>query len=185
MNNVEVFKNELRNYLYYKNRLKVIEIDIRSIDKANTMSTDDAEKEKYKILSKYSKLLVRLDQNLEETFIKLTGEKAIRYDVEPSSYNEELSEQIRLGLIDKYELQLIEFRNELSKTEERIRKESAWLKTVVDRIEYVLIKMPKEIREVCMDIYCGDKTYKEICDEVYLTEGGLFKVIEREIDKVL
>lgn len=184
MNKVEAFKNELRNYHYYKaenERLsKIYEIQ-------SSLVGEDNLKERFKLLKEFFKPLIRIEQDLDETFTKLTGFHAIRYDKEPSAMNEELSMEMKLELIDKYNELLTKFQVNMIYAEENLIEMMNRVSRQVNYIESVLNELPNDLKELCVDIYCNGKTYQEITTRgtIYYTDAGLFKIIERELDKIL
>lgn len=189
MNKTEAFKNDLRNYLYDKNSLIKIKFDINNINKINKeKNSDEKQYKKFSILKDYSKKLIMLEQDMEQTYNELKGVKAIRYDKVPlHSSNQSQIEQRRLNLIEIYHNKKKLFKEELNKTEKYLYTEYDYFSKKVNRTESALVKLPKDIRNICLEIYCGDKTYQNIIKDgdVYYTDAGLFKKIEKELDNIL
>ena len=182
MKKVEIFRNELRNYLDYKELLG----NYRSMyETQNKLKSDDVYNERFEVLKKFNKSLIPLEKNLDETFTKLTGFKAIRYDIEPGTFNENLSEQMKLELVDKYNLQLIEFKDALDIAEKNLLLEIDRLKLNIEHIESIIHQLPNDIKNACIEVYCEKRTFMSKSKDLYYTDTGLFRRLERELDRLL
>lgn len=173
MNKVEAFKNELRNYKYYKSVLFNYE---------NAYNDEELD-----ILEQFNSKLKDCDLKLDEIWVEMTGVHAIRYDKVPSSTNEELSMERKLDLIEKYNELLSLQKKEKKIAKDKLKNEIARIKQNIKKIENVLNSMPKEIACYCVKVYCDKYTYQQLVmsGTVYWTDAGLFKAIERELDKLL
>lgn len=136
MDKVEAFKNELKCYKYYLQKIK------------------------------------DLDEKIEVNFYEKTGVKGISYDKIPSHPSEEAIANFRLTLIEKGDKLVME--------RERIANQ-------IKHLEDIVNQMPKTLRNACIQIYVHGRTYIEVVNSgnVYWTDAGLFKAIERELNKLL
>lgn len=182
MNDIEAFKNELRNYHYYKNLYKKYS---NIYDEEIKLPNEDAQK--FKLLKAFYPKLVDEEAKLDGIFTQLTGFHAIRYDKEPSIMSEELSMEIKLDLIDKYEAQLTKYIVAIEYAEATLISEMNRLSNSINYIENILKQLPKDIAKVCVDVYCYGKKYEYIasCSGMYWTASGLFRYVERELARVL
>lgn len=179
MNNIEAFKNELRNYRYYQNyieELKTTSLKLLKIDDCN---------EKFELLKTYSKELVECEQELDATYTQLTGFHAIRYDKEPSAPNEHLSEMIKLDLIDKYNVLLKQFEKLIDEAETKLYKEMERTQANINRIESILIRLPNNYEKTLISIYCDGSSYEKQKRKANYSKSGLYQAIEKELLKIL
>lgn len=182
MNNVEAFKNELRNYHYYINVYK----KYSKIHK-EVITLDNEDTAKYVLLKSFNDRLKVEEGKLDEIFTKLTGFKAIRYDIEHFSISEELSNEMKLDLIDKYNVQLAIYNKALKEAENNLVEEMKRIKTQIDYIENVLMKVPDKIAKVCIDIYCNGKKYEDISNgnNVFWSASGVYWNVNKELERAL
>lgn len=182
MNNVEAFKNELRNYHYYKGIYKTYS---EIYDQVIKLGNED--KDKFRLTKQFYPRLVDEEAKLDGIFTQLTGFHAIRYDKEPSAMNEELSMDIKLDLIDKYNEQLTKYIVAIEYAESVLISEMNRLSEAIKHIEDVLKQLPNDIAKVCIDVYCKGKTYESISsgDNMYWSPSGLYKNVISELEKVL
>lgn len=120
----------------------------------------------------YLEKLKELDEKIKLNFYEETGVKGISYDKIPSSPSEEA--------IANYRLTLIEKGDKLAKERERIYNQ-------IKHIEDVVNKLPKTLKNACVNIYVFGKSYTSVVNsgDIYWSDAGLFKAIERELEKLL
>lgn len=128
-----------------------------------------------KELSCYQYYLLKLkeiDDKIALNFYEKTGVKGISYDKIPSHPSEEALANYRLTLIEQGDVLM----------EERQR-----IYNQIKHIEDVVNKLPKTLKSACIKIYVYGKSYQQVVNsgDVYWTDAGLFKAIERELDKLL
>ena len=124
-------------------------------------------------LNNYKHRLKELEDKLDTLFYNLTGVKAVRYDLVKGMSDYQQIELIKLGKIDEYNGQ-----------KEVIDKEISRLKSNISYIETVLNKMEPSIKEACIQIYCHNKTYKQVASTMFISSSALYKKVENEIKKV-
>lgn len=136
------------------------------------MNKVEAFKKELNCYKYYLQRLKELDEKIEVNFYEETGVKGISYDKIPSHPSEEAIAHHRLTLIEKGD--------KLAEERERIYKQ-------IKHIENVVNQLPKVLRNACINIYVYGKTYNQVVNsgDVYWTDAGLFKAIERELEKIL
>lgn len=119
-------------------------------------------------VAKRDELLKELDDN----FYKKTGLTGISYDRIPTNSGEEAKLQYRLELIEQGDKLALEL--------DRIEKQ-------IKHIEDVVNKLPNTLKKACIKIYVNGSSYLQVAnsDDVYWTDAGLYKAIERELNKIL
>lgn len=184
MNKVEVFKNELRNYHFYKSEYKRLEHIYQ--EESKLLKEDDC-LDRYRLLREFHKPLIDIEKELDGVFTQLTGFHAIRYDKEPCHISEELAMEIKLDLIDKYHEQLTKFMVNLQYAEENLIEEMNRLSKNINKIEKVLKQMPEDIANVCVGVYCKGKKYEDIVNNssLYWSASGIYWNINKELERVL
>lgn len=120
----------------------------------------------------YVNKLKELDSQIEVNFYEKTGVKGVRYDKAPSHPSEEAIANFRLTLIEKGD--------KLVADRERILNQ-------IKYIDGVLNQLPNDIKKACVSIYVQGKTYCQAVNsgDIYWSDAGLFKAIERELEKIL
>lgn len=120
----------------------------------------------------YLKQLKEIDDKIDANFYAETGVSAISYDKIPAHSSDEAKIQFRLSLIEKGDKLAIE--------RDRIYNQ-------IKHIEDVVNQMPKTLRSACINIYVHGKSYQQVVNSgnVYWSDAGLFKAIERELNKIL
>lgn len=171
MEKIDAFKNELKNYHYYKNVLN----DYIQAYEENDKSILEAQWPRLKEIA----------LELEATYVRMTGVSAIKYDKLPSSFNPELSQQLKLELIEKYNYLLKEYAKEKKTARSYLKLEIERLTANITKIEKILNQLPKEIQEWCLLLFCERTTYKALSKKVAYTDVGLIKKVNRELEKVL
>lgn len=184
MNNIEAFKNELRNYHYYKT---IYEKYSHIYEEQSKLTSDDDMLDRFKLIKQFYPRLVDEEAKLDGIFTQLTGFHAIRYDKEPSSMNEELSIELKLELIEKYNQQLTRFKVALNYAESILIAKMNRLSEMIGHIESVLKALPKDIAIVCVDVYCNGKKYEDVSNgnNVYWSPSGVYWNVNRELERVL
>lgn len=182
MNSIEAFKNELRNYHYYKNLYKKY-----SSIYDEEIKLDNEDTQKFKLLKQFYPKLVKEEAKLDGIFTQLTGFHAIRYDNEPIIMSEELSMEIKLDLIEKYNQQLTKYIVAIEYAESVLISEMNRLSEAIKHIESVLKQLPNDIANVCVEIYCKGKKYEDVSNgnNVYWSPSGIYWNVNKELERVL
>lgn len=120
-------------------------------------------------LKAYYRSMVELEEETERLFYELTGVKGLRYDRQPTSYNQQMSESYRLELIEKLE---------------QIEKEKDFTREVIDRYEKQLNRLPDDIRVMVVLLFIEGKTFREVSEMVGYSDHGLYYMIKKEIEKL-
>lgn len=120
-------------------------------------------------LKAYYRSMVELEEETERLFYELTGVKGLRYDRQPTSYNQQMSESYRLELIEKLE---------------QIEKEKDFTREVIDRYEKQLNRLPDEIRVMVVLLFIEGKSFREVSEMVGYSDHGLYYRIKKEIEKL-
>lgn len=120
-------------------------------------------------LKAYYKSLAEIKDEIEKLNYDLTGVKGVRFDRQPASYNQSLSEWYRLDLIEKIESK---------------EKELDYTELAIKRYEANLKRLPKEIRYAVKQIFINGETFAETGEKLGYTDAGLHYVIKKEIEKL-
>ena len=120
-------------------------------------------------LKAYYRSAEQIETDLELLWYELTGVKGIQYDKQPSSYNQSLSENYRLELLDKIEQK---------------EKELDYTRMVIDHDLRQLNHLPSNIRELVELIFIQGKTFAEVGKMVGYSDRGLHYIVKREIEKL-
>lgn len=137
------------------------------------MDKVEAYKNELKNYKYYQERTKELMLDLDDLWYELSGVKGIRYDKEMSnSYNESLSEQRRLDLLD----QIARKESEL----DRIGKQ-------VDYVNKIQQMLPQEIGKACIDIYVNGMSFEKVAvdNNLYCAPSTLYYQINRELERVL
>lgn len=184
MNKVEAFKNELKNYYFYKNELKRLN---NILDKTNALDrkNDDDAMKLDNLLIPFSNWLKEISNQLDATFVQLTGFKAIRYDAEPSMANEELSTQMKLDLIDRYNKQLDERKRAWLLAESTLLEDIERITDNLNHLDAVLDRLPPKIKAVCLDVYGKGYSYESMVGTTYWSVSSLYREVYEALEKAL
>lgn len=184
MKSVEAFKNSLKNYYYDLEQQKKLSKLKENVEEAlKGKEYEDA----IKLLMPFNKELDRLDKELDGTYTKLTGFSGISYDKQPSSYNQELSEYMRLELIEKYN-------SLLKKADYEIVQGIVNLNLAITRndnnilfVESVLNELDDEIRYIAIEVYAKGRTMEDVSDDkqVYLSKSGIYWAVNNKLESIL
>lgn len=136
------------------------------------MTKTEAFKKELSCYKYYLAKLKELDNEIDANFYKETGVSAISYDKVPTHSSEEAKAQFRLSLIEKGD--------ELAIERDRVAKQIKHIESIVDAL-------PKVLRKAIIQIYVNGMTYLQFVNsgDVYWTDAGLYKAIERELNKLL
>lgn len=110
----------------------------------------------------------KLNEELDLKWYDLVNVKGIDPSKVPVSMNQDLAEQIRLSKLDELE-DMIDDRN--------------FYELVIKFVDKKLALLSDETRNNCIDLYVKGKTYITVSAENYISDGGLFKKIESELNK--
>lgn len=135
MNQVEAFKNELRNYNYY------------------------------------CSLIRKLQEKKDDLFYELTGVKSASLESTHNSFNESVYFNKVFTLQEKI--------HKLDLEIERIKAQKKYITDVLKRIE------SKDVRMSVIEIYVQKKTVGFVAKEQNISSSGLFKQINKAINKAL
>lgn len=120
-------------------------------------------------LKAYYRSKKEIENELEVMWHELSGLKAIRYDKQPTSYNQEMSESYRLELIDRIE---------------KKQKELDYTILAIERYESELNRLPSDIKEMVEQIFILGKTFAEVGKTIGYSDNGLHYKIKKEVEKI-
>ena len=126
----------------------------------------EAFKNELRNLKYYRYRLDKEKEKLELIFYKLTGFKGIDPSKQRLAFNKGAIEQERLEQIENYNDQL-----EIVKYHEQ----------QIISIENMLNEMNPKVSEICIEVYCNKKTYKQLEKELFADDATLLKRVNKEI----
>ena len=111
----------------------------------------------------------RLNETIDDILYKYAGVRGIRYDRQPMSFSPELAIDVRQKMLDE----LSDPQKKLDRAERRVKE-----------CEENLAKLPKDVREMCIDLFIEEKTYEAVCMRFGYTSTGLWRKVKREVEKL-
>lgn len=119
--------------------------------------------------NRYKKRKKELEEIIDNIIYEFCGVKAIRYDKEPSSYNQQLSEQSRL---------------KMSELLEKPQKELDFIKLAIIRINTNLNKLPKDVQEIARLLFIEGHTLHYVGVLNNYSYNGIYQKLKREVEKI-
>lgn len=190
IDNVKAFKNELRNFNFYRSVYSRYSKTLKSVEEILSSKTidDEASEILYMLVRPFYKPYIEETHlKLEELFVKMTGVSAIRYDKLPSSANENASEQMKINMIEKYNKLLIKYNEYISIAIANLKKEISYYQKALIHIEEVLIALSPDIRKVVVEIYANGKKFEDISNgnNVFWSPSGVYLNVNKELERAL
>ena len=126
-------------------------------------------KAEMKLIKPYYLSAKKIKEEIEKLNYDLANVKGVRFDRQPSSYNQSLSEQRRLELIEEIE-----------------KKEKELDHTImsVKRYESNLNRLPKSIRFAVKQIFIYGKSFAEVGKTMGYSDHGLHRRVKKEVEKL-
>ena len=121
-------------------------------------------------LKSYREQAVILKGELEDLFYIMTGVRGVGFDNIPTSFNPHLAEIKRLDLIEKYDEKMREYNS---------------INMMVQTIESIYDRMPKDVKEMLKDVYIKKITFKKASVKYNYSDCGFWYMLKRETEKYL
>ena len=112
----------------------------------------------------------RLEEEIDYLYYRLSGVKAIRYDKIPTSYNPELSEELRLELCEQIE--------------RKIKEYQTW-NTEYEYIRLVIRKLNTDEMNILVRLLVKKETYEHLGRELGYSSTGMWKYVESIIEGII
>lgn len=120
-------------------------------------------------LKAYQESLNQAKAKEDELWYQLSGVKGISYDKQPTSYNPNLSEQMRLDLLDKIEV---------------VTREEAYYQECIERYERNLNRLPRLEREFARELLIEGKTFRQVGLKHHYGHSTVRFRLKREVEKL-
>ena len=111
----------------------------------------------------------KLNEQIDDIFYKYAGVRGIRYDKQPMSFSPELASETMERMLQEVSVP----QKELDKAERRVRE-----------CEEYLAKLPKDVKEMCIDLFVHERTYDAVCYNYGYTKAGLWQRVKREVERI-
>lgn len=111
----------------------------------------------------------KLNEQIDDIFYKYAGVRGIRYDKQPMSFSPELASETMERMLKEVSVP----QKELDKAERRVRE-----------CEEYLAKLPKDVKEMCIDLFVHERTYDAVCYNYGYTKAGLWQRVKREVERI-
>lgn len=125
------------------------------------------------MLKSYEESLEDIERQIDDICYQYMGVRAISYDKEPVSFNENIAIEIREQMMEALE----EPQKQLDFTQLAINQ----LKPVVmNNLE----KLPTDIQKATKMLFWEHKTYEQVGREIGYSDHGIWLRVRREIEKI-
>lgn len=121
-------------------------------------------------LKSYREQAILLKGELEDLFYIMTGVRGVGFDNIPTSFNPHLAEIKRLDLIEQYDDKMREYNS---------------ISMMVQTIESIYDRMPKEVKDMLKDVFIKKITFKKASAKYHYSDCGFWHMLKRETEKWL
>lgn len=121
-------------------------------------------------LNEYYRDKAKLEEEMDILFYQMTGVSGVSYDKIPSSYNPELSEEMRLEAIEKYNAKIRQYN---------------FTCMIINEVSMILATLPDELQNALIDVYVKKKKFKDAGIKYGYSDSGLWHMLKRETEKYL
>ena len=111
-----------------------------------------------------------LMDEIEDILYEMTGVKAISYDKMPSSFNQSLSEEKRLEMIDLYNQKLDDLKH---------------FQSTIRYVDKRLRGLTADEKQIVLDVASGRLTYEEAGKKYGYSKGRMWKKIRKILEEIL
>lgn len=118
---------------------------------------------------RYKKSINELEQKIDDIIYHYCGVRAIRYDKESVSFNEQISNEMF---------------HKMSEALQEPQKELDFTIRAIQRIEHNLSKLPKEVQEMAKMLYIDRYPLIYVGAAFGYSHNGVYQKIKREVEKI-